>query len=46
MAVGWFAVDALPTLNDYERLRIETTLRGGEAAWFAPAGSSSAPLGF
>ncbi|MFI5841715.1 NUDIX hydrolase [Catenuloplanes sp. NPDC051500] len=46
LAVGWFAEEALPELNDYERLRIETTLRGGETSWFAPAGSPVAALGF
>ncbi|WP_033342658.1 NUDIX hydrolase [Catenuloplanes japonicus] len=46
LAVGWYAPDALPPLNDYERLRIESTLHGGEAAWFAPAGESLAALGF
>lgn len=46
LAAGWYAPDALPPLNDYERLRIETTLGGGEAAWFAPAGAPLPALGF
>ena len=35
LEVGWYALDALPPLDDFERLRIETTLRDGESAWFA-----------
>ncbi len=46
LEVGWFAQDVLPPLNDYERLRIETTMRGSETAWFAPAGERLAALGF
>ena len=37
LEVGRFAEDALPDLDDFERLRLESTLHGGEAAWFAPA---------
>ncbi|GAB7051498.1 NUDIX hydrolase [Catenuloplanes indicus] len=39
LEVGWYAPGALPPLNDYERLRIETTLDGGETAWFARSGA-------
>lgn len=46
LAVGWYAPDALPPLDDYERLRIETTVHGGAQTWFAPAGSTPAALGF
>ncbi|MDR7275115.1 NUDIX hydrolase [Catenuloplanes atrovinosus] len=45
LEVGWYAPDALPPLDDYDRLRIETALRGGEAAWFAPAGARHPALG-
>ncbi|GAA2251120.1 NUDIX hydrolase [Streptomyces ruber] len=36
LEVGWFAVDALPQLNDFALLRIKQALSDGPA-WFTPA---------
>jgi 8-oxo-dGTP diphosphatase len=36
--VGWFTPDGLPELDDWARLRIETTLTPRNAAWYAPPG--------
>jgi len=38
VAVGWFRVDALPELKQYELLRIEVALGGDERAWFVRPG--------
>jgi 8-oxo-dGTP pyrophosphatase MutT (NUDIX family) len=35
LAVGWFALDALPPLDDYTRRRLELAMRPDPAAWFA-----------
>jgi len=35
LAVGWFAVDALPPVDPFVRLRIETALSDDQPAWFA-----------
>ena len=38
LAVGWFALDALPTVSRLNRQRIEQALNADEAAWYsAPA---------
>jgi 8-oxo-dGTP diphosphatase len=44
--VGWFALDALPELSPYTRLRLETGLADGEAAWFAEPGHPHPALTF
>jgi 8-oxo-dGTP diphosphatase len=38
-AVGWFADDALPDLDEWAMLRIGTAAAGGPA-WFAPPGAT------
>ena len=38
LAVAWFAVDALPEVDELVRLRIEVALNGDDAAWFAKPG--------
>jgi 8-oxo-dGTP diphosphatase len=43
-AVAWFRPDALPAIEGWVRLRIETALGPGPAAWFAPAGSDQPDL--
>ncbi len=35
LSVGWFALDALPPLDELTHRRIELALNPGEAAWFA-----------
>ena len=37
--IRWFAADALPEIDPWVRLRIDTTLSDDEAAWFARPGS-------
>jgi 8-oxo-dGTP diphosphatase len=44
--VGWFALDALPELSAYTRLRLDTALKDQEAAWFAEPGRRHQALGF
>lgn len=34
LSVGWFALDALPPLDELTRHRVELALLPGEAAWF------------
>ncbi|NJC73642.1 NUDIX domain-containing protein [Planosporangium thailandense] len=38
LAVGWFSLEELPEVNPYVRLRIDTALGDGGAAWFARPG--------
>ncbi|MEU8263792.1 NUDIX domain-containing protein [Micromonospora sp. NPDC048999] len=38
IAVGWFDPDALPELDDWSRLRIDTALREETSAWYAAPG--------
>lgn len=38
LAVRWFAPDALPEVNSFVRLRIDSVLNGAGAAWFARPG--------
>ena len=46
LEVGWFAPDALPPLEAWERLRIETALKGEPAAWFVRPGEEHPALDF
>ena len=41
--VGWFAPDALPELDEWAKLRIETTTAPAGDAWYAPAGAGPHP---
>ena len=43
--VGWFDPVALPALNDWVRLLIDTTLRGDAPAWHARPGERHPALG-
>jgi 8-oxo-dGTP diphosphatase len=45
IAVGWFAIDALPEMNPYALLRIRTALDGNAPAWFAAPGEPCPNLG-
>jgi len=38
LAVRWFAPDALPEVDSWVRLRVDTALAGVEAAWFPAPG--------
>ncbi len=38
LEVGWFAPDALPDLDDWARLRIDTTRHAEDAGWHARPG--------
>ncbi|GAA3454391.1 NUDIX domain-containing protein [Dactylosporangium matsuzakiense] len=40
----WFALDALPDMEDFARLRIDRTLRNTPAAWFTQPGASHPAL--
>jgi 8-oxo-dGTP diphosphatase len=42
--MGWFAPDALPALDDWVALRIETALKDDPAAWFVPPGTTHPAL--
>lgn len=46
LEVGWFAPDALPDATPWVRLRVDTALSDGPAAWYAQGGTSDAVLGF
>jgi 8-oxo-dGTP pyrophosphatase MutT (NUDIX family) len=46
LAVGWFAVDALPQVDELVRLCIGTALKNEPRAWFAAPGSTHPALGF
>jgi type IV secretory pathway protease TraF len=46
LAVGWFAVDALPQVDELVRLCIGTALTNEPRAWFAAPGSAHPALGF
>ena len=46
LEVRWFAVDALPEVNEFVRLRIETALKNEPGTWFAAPGSTHPALGF
>ncbi|MFI7427863.1 NUDIX hydrolase [Micromonospora sp. NPDC049836] len=45
LAVGWFAPDQLPELDDWSRLRITTALRPEQTAWHATPGERHPALG-
>jgi 8-oxo-dGTP pyrophosphatase MutT (NUDIX family) len=45
LEMGWFAPDALPELDEWDRLRIGTGVRNEPGAWFAAPGSSHPELG-
>ena len=45
LAVGWFAPDALPPVDDWVRLRIETALKDDAGAWFVRPGTTHSALG-
>ncbi|WFE35666.1 NUDIX domain-containing protein [Micromonospora sp. WMMD975] len=38
LAVAWFTPDALPDLDDWARLRIDSALTDGAAPWYAAPG--------
>jgi 8-oxo-dGTP diphosphatase len=40
LAVGWFAPDALPPIDEWAKLRIDTALKDDPAAWFLPPGAT------
>jgi 8-oxo-dGTP pyrophosphatase MutT (NUDIX family) len=46
LEMGWFAPDALPPVDDWVKLRIETALKGDPAAWFAAPGTTHPALRF
>jgi len=46
LEVGWFAIDALPEMDEWERLRIETAVKNEPSAWFTAPGSPEPRLGF
>jgi 8-oxo-dGTP diphosphatase len=46
LEMRWFAPDALPEIDDFVRLRIETATKNEPAAWYAPPGSHHPALGF
>ncbi|SCF20551.1 NUDIX hydrolase [Micromonospora mirobrigensis] len=45
LEVGWFAPDALPELDDWSRLRIDTTVAPDTATWHAAPGEKHPALG-
>jgi len=45
LAVAWFALDALPELNEFSRLRIRTAQPEHAPTWFAPPGTDPSELG-
>ena len=44
LAMGWFAPDALPPVNDLVALRIETALKDDPGAWFLQPGTTHPAL--
>jgi 8-oxo-dGTP diphosphatase len=46
LEMRWFAVEALPEVDDWVRLRIDTALSGEPAAWYAAPGTRHPALGF
>jgi len=46
LEVRWFAADALPPVDPWEQLRIETALKGDPAAWFLRPGDTHPALDF
>jgi 8-oxo-dGTP diphosphatase len=40
LEVGWFGIDALPDVDAFVLLRIQTALKDDAPAWFAPAGET------
>jgi len=46
LEVRWFPVDAMPDLDDWARLRIDTARSGEPAAWYARPGTRHPALGF
>jgi 8-oxo-dGTP diphosphatase len=46
LEMRWFATDALPDIDDWVRLRIDTALKNEPAAWFAAPGAYHPALGF
>jgi 8-oxo-dGTP diphosphatase len=44
-SVGWFALDALPEITSWSRLRIEAAMKDEPRAWFAEPGSYYEELG-
>jgi len=46
LGVRWFAVQALPDVDDWARLRIDTALSGGPDAWYAAPGTRHPALEF
>jgi 8-oxo-dGTP diphosphatase len=46
LEMRWFPPDALPELDDWERLRIETALKADPAAWYVPPGGTHPALDF
>ena len=43
--VGWFAPDDLPALDDWSRLRIDTTVAEDDSTWYARPGERHPALG-
>jgi 8-oxo-dGTP diphosphatase len=46
LEMAWFAPDALPEIDDFVRLRIETALKNDPVAWFVQPGAEQPGLGF
>ena len=44
LEMEWFAPDALPPLDDFATLRIETALKDDPAVWFAQPGATHPAL--
>ena len=45
LEMRWFATDALPDIDDWVRLRIDTALKNEPAAWVAAPGTQHPALG-
>jgi 8-oxo-dGTP pyrophosphatase MutT (NUDIX family) len=46
LEVRWFPAGALPKVDEWARLRIDTALSGGPAAWYAAPATRHPALGF
>ena len=46
LEMAWFAPDALPEIDDFVRLRIETAPKNDPVAWFVQPGAEQPGLGF
>jgi 8-oxo-dGTP diphosphatase len=46
LEMAWFAVDRLPEIDDFVRLRIDTTLKNDPLAWYVQPGTGQPGLGF